>query len=282
MGSDQVRSRVGREWFVALTAFSLLIAPFGCELRSGSDDGGGVIDVGGQASNKGLFINEDFASPLLMAARDDADNQLFVFGTRNADGDPEEIESVSIESDEGASFVSFESGRPVHAAGPDGSYVHVDYVEVSSERLTADVELFDASTNEQQTFNVDIDLRQTAQQIVQAIRDVTGFEVKAPEAPGTGKLLTADSVRVTIFSPLYVAFVLPFVALITFMTVVLGQILNAIFTAVAILVQTALLVALSPLFILGELLDDVVLNVRLITISDLFSLIPDPPLIVLV
>lgn len=277
------RTRLAREWLVGVMSFSILIAPFGCQLRSGDngDDGGILDDINNRDSNKGLFINQDFGSPLLMAARDDSDNQLFVFGTRDANGDPEEIESVSIESVEGRSFVSFVSGRPVHAQGPDGSYVHIEYTEVSSQRLTANVELFDAANNDQQMFTVDIDLQQTAQQIVQTIRDVTGLEVKTPDA-ATAKLLAAETVRVTIFSPLYVAFVLPFVALISFMTVLLGQILTSIFTAVAIVVQTALVVALSPLFILGKLLDDVVVNVRLITISDLFDIIPDPPVIVLI
>ena len=164
---------IAREWFWALTCYSLLIAPFGCELRTG----GSLQDGIGAALDYGLFINEDTDDPLLIAARNSNGDAFFVFGTRDANGNLEEIESISVLTAEGEeSFITFELGRPVHIQGPDGSYAHITYTEVSAERLTAGVELYNAATTEKETFQIDIDLEQTAAQIAELVRAATGQE----------------------------------------------------------------------------------------------------------
>ena len=86
---------IGREWFCALTCYSLLIAPFGCELLGGGLDGG-LPDGSSGALNAGLFINEDTEDPLLIAGQNANGDAFFVFGTRDENGGLEEIESILV------------------------------------------------------------------------------------------------------------------------------------------------------------------------------------------
>lgn len=274
---------IAREWFWALTCYSLVIAPFGCQLQGV----GSARDVLGSAADTirtGLFINQDSDDPLLMAGRNANGDAFFVFGTRNADGGLEEIESISVRTAAGEeAFITFESGRPVHVQGPDGSYVHISYQEVSAQRLTADVELYDATTTEKHTFQVDIDLEQTAAQIAERVREVTGRELEttallADELPGKeGR----QQVRITIFSPWYAAFVLPLVATIGLMTIVLGQVLVAIYAAVLVTLEAVLLAVFMPLFLIAEICGDVMFRVELIPLWMIFDSLPPPPIVIL-
>ena len=273
-----------REWFWALTCYSLLIAPFGCELRTGGL-GGSVQDGLGAALDYGLFINEDTDDPLLIAARNSNGDAFFVYGTRDEDGNLEEIESISVLTAEGEeSFITFELGRPEHIQGPDGSYAHITYTEVSAERLTASVELYNAATTEKETFQIDIDLQQTAAQIAELVRAATGQELETTTLVGD-EVVVKDGqqrVRITIFSPWYAAFVLPLVAAVGLMTVVLGQMMLAMYAVVAITVQAVLLAVFSPLFLVAEILGDVVFRVELVPLSVVFDFLPPPPIVILV
>ena len=270
---------VAREWFVALCCYSLLIAPFGCQLQGSLFDTGGELNT----SSAGLFINDDLDDPLLIAGRNGAGDAFFVYGTRDADGNLAEIESILVRTADGQeSFITFESGRPVHAQGPDGSYVHISYVEVSSSRLAATAVLYNADTGQEQSFTADVDLEQTAAEIAGLVQRVTGQELKTTELASKG--LDKDglrALRVTVYSPLFTLFVVPLVTAVTLMIVVLGQILVAVYYLVVATLQAVLLSVFSPLFLVAALLSEVVLRVEFVPFTDLFIKIPPPPVVIL-
>lgn len=301
----------GREWFIALTCYSLVITPFGCQLQSAAplDDRLGSGGAGGTSSAAaGLFIESDWAAAHLLGGRSAEGDSFFVYGTRNAQGNLEEVESILVRTADGQeSFLAFESGRPVHAQGPDGSYVHVTYGEISAERVTATVELYNAATGEKQFHPVEIDLRRTAEQVAELVRSITGQELRTvsqeeaqaaagaaarslnaggeepgPPARSLGKLSGQEQVRITIFSPLFSFFVVPLVALVALTTVILGQILVALYAVVAAAVQAVLLVAFTPLFLIAELLGRAVVRIELVPLVRIFAHIPPPPVVLLV
>jgi hypothetical protein len=275
---------IGREWFCMLTCYSLLIAPFGCQLLNGGLDDGLVGGVGA-TSDVGLFINEDTNDPLLMAGRNASGDAFFVFGTRDESGNLEEIESILVWTADGEeSFIAFESGRPVHVRGANGSYAHISYNEVSPQQLTASVELYDAATGATTSYAVDIDLEQTAAQVAEAVRAATGQDLPTTTLVG-GEVVAKDGrqrVRITIFSPLFAVFVLPLVATVGLMTIILGQVLVAVYTLVAATVELVLLVAFSPLFLIAEILSDVVFRVELVPLWMTFDFLPPPPIVIVV
>jgi hypothetical protein len=276
-----------REWLTALCAYALLVAPFGCEVQSlllndGDDSGGGASGL--DTTSSGLFINSDDSSNLLAAGRDARGDAFYVFGTRDAQGGLREIESILVQTaDGGSSFIAFESGRPVLAEGPDGSYVHITYAQVSSSRLAATAELYDARAQQKSSYVVDVDLEQSAAQIAELVETITGRELKAPSVAGQSKSKDdGRSLRITIFSPLFVLFVIPLVVAVQATIVVLGQVLAAIFAAVAATIQAALLAALLPLFLISGLLGDVLIRIEFLSLFDVFDALPPPPLIVLI
>jgi hypothetical protein len=295
-----------REWFIALTCFSLMIAPFGCRLQSSApaDDLTGSGGAGGSSGlTAGLFIESDFAAAHLLGGRNAEGDSFFVYGTRDSQGNLQEVQSILVRTVDGQeSFLAFESGRPVHARGPDGSYVHVTYGEVSAERVTATVVLYNAATGEKQTYPVEIDLRQTAAQVAELVRNVTGQELETvseadaraaagasakpldqqggeQDARPLGKLSGQERVRITIFSPLFSIFVVPLVALVALTTVILGQILVALYALVAAAVQAVLLAVFAPLFLIGELLGRAIVRIELLPLGLIFLNIPPPPIV---
>jgi len=271
-----------REWFIALCCYSLVIAPFGCQLQSSlfedEDSSGGL-----NTSSAGLFINNDSGDPLLIAGRGADGDAFFVYGTRDANGNLAEIDSIIVETAGGErSFVTFESGRPVHVQGPDGSYAHISYEEVSQSRLTATAEVFNAQTGAQQTYVVDVDLDLAVDQIAALVEQATGRQLKTTSL--NKQMFDKDTLRgqrVTIFSPLFALFVVPLVAAVTVMTVVLGQILVFVYEVVVVALQTVLLVIFSPVFLIAQLLSEVVVRVEFVPLMDLFISIPPPPTIIL-
>jgi len=278
--------RVGREWLSGLLSVAVILAPFGCRLQSVDLGDGGLLDdlFGGSDSDAGLFLNQDETSPLLLAGRDEAGNVFYVFGTRDADGDLEEIEAVSVKTAGGEeSFLAFESGRPTHVEGPNGSYAHATYTEVSAKRLAADVELYNAADDTKQQFPVEIDLEQTAQQVAAAVEQATGRSLETTEVAdaGTGKSVSTSQVRVTIFSPLFTGIIAPFIISIGLATIILGQMVIALVALVAAALQAVVLVIFSPLFLLAEMLSDVVFRIELIPLTSLFISLPPPPIVVL-
>jgi len=208
---------------------------------------------------------------------------FFVFGTRADDGALEEIESILVRMADGEeSFIAFESGRPVHVQGPDGSYVHITYEEVSPQRLAANVELYNAATAEKSAYTADIDLEQTAAEIAELVRAATGQELETTALVG-GEAVDKDGrqrVRITIFSPLYAAFVLPLLAAVGLMTIILGQVLVAVYVLVAATLELVLLAVFLPLFLMAEILSDVVFRVELVPLSLIFDFLPPPPIVI--
>jgi hypothetical protein len=272
---------LAREWFIAVSLYSLVIAPFGCELQGPLFDDGSGEEL--NTSSAGLFINDDVESPLLIAGRNSAGDAFFVYGTRGADGNLAEIESIVVLTAGGEqSFVTFESGRPVHAQGPDGSYVHITYEEVSPARLAAAAELYDARSGEKQTYRVDIDLAQAAEQIAALVQQVTGQELKVTDL--NSRALDKNDLRelrITVYSPLFALFVVPLVAAVALMTVILGQILIAIYELVVATIQAVLLTVFSPLFLIAALLNEVIVRIEFVPVTDLFITIPSPPIVIL-
>lgn len=270
---------IAREWLAALACYSLLIAPFGCQLVGGGPDLGDVPGVGPDA---GLFIHDDFSDPLLVAGRNDDGDAFFVYGTRNSDGGLEEVEAIVVEQAGGErSFIAFESGRPVHVEGPNGSFVHITYTEVSAERLVARVEFFNAVDEVTQTFPVEIDLRAVLQAIVSQVERVTGRELPITQVEeditGGGKIRHAEQVRVTVFSPLFAIFVVPVVAIVALTQLILGQVLLAIVDGLTLAVRNVLFHALAPLFIVAALLNVSITRVQLVGIGTIFESVPPPP-----
>ncbi len=299
-----------REWFVALVCYSLVIAPFGCRLPSFAplDDLPGSANPGGTGEpTAGLFIESDFTTSHLLGGRNAGGDSFFVYGTRDSQGNLQEIQSILIRTADGQeTFLAFESGRPVHARGPDGSYVHVTYSEISLDRLKAAAELYNAATGEKQIYPVEIDLRQTATQVAELVHSITGRELEVltedqarAGAGGTTRRLDApagenghltcypeklsglERVRITIFSPLFGIFVLPLVALVALTSVILGQILVAMYAVVAVTVQAVLLMVFAPLFLIGELLGRAIVRIELVPLAAIFDRIPPPPIVLL-
>src|SRR5262245_50766680 len=92
-----------REWLAGLTALSIIVAPMaGCP--GGADlcgNGNGGKDD--QLTNKssGFFINDDNASNLLVAGRNDNGDGFFIYGSRNSQGRIGEIESIVLRTQDG-------------------------------------------------------------------------------------------------------------------------------------------------------------------------------------
>lgn len=278
-----------REWFCASVCFSLLIAPFGCQLTTNIplDDAGGSNDSA-DASNIGLFVNQDIRTPALGAARAASGDQVFVFGTRDASGNPQEIESIlGKPASGGETYVNFESGRPVYARALDGSYADVTYRTLSLTNIAADIVIFNASDGSKSSYSVNIDLQQTAAQVASLIEQHTGIEIPevsiadaATSKPGAPKT-AANRVTITVFSPLFSLFVVPLVATVGFMTVVLGQALLTVYTVLVVAVQTVAIALLFPIYLIAAILTGTIQHIELVPLTDLFGALPPQPTIIL-
>ncbi len=272
-------TQFGREFLTIAVTTSLFIGPTGCQLRALPNGGGsGSTDL---KTLTGLFINDSGDDGLLMAARGDNGDQFFVYGTRNAANGIEEIEQIVVKTDDGESFVTFERGRPVHAQGPQGSYLHITYESVGLVQLRARVDLFSVDAQSVESFTVDIDLERTANEIADRVREITGTDVPVTTtaAVATGKGL--EQTRVTIFSPFFAGFIAPFVLLINLMTVIIGQIVNILADAIAAIAYAVMLVVLTPFFAIAELLNNTIVNIQLVPLFDVFAVLPPPVTIVL-
>ncbi len=265
------------DWLAGLLCVSLIVGPMG-----GCPNGPDLGDLLGVGENAGLFVNNDFSNPLLMAGRNDPGDGFFVYGTRDGDGNLEEIEAIVVRQTNGdESFITFESGRPRRAQGPRGSFVDITYTEVSTQRLAATVEFYNADDDVSDSFPVEIDLQAALQTIVSTVQDITGQALPITEVEedgsGGGKIRAVEQTRVTVFSPLFVAFVLPIVALVAFTQLVLGQILIAIQALIVTAVQGILFNVFAPLFIVAELLNVSITRVQVAGIGTIFDTVPDRP-----
>lgn len=266
--------------FVALLCFCLAFAPFGCQIQQAPLN----QPIDDEPPTSGLFIDENLAAPVIVAGKNEAGDALFVHGTRNSSGGLADVESILVRTAAGEeSFVAFESGRPVHAQGPDGSYVNIEYTQVAPTMLTANVTLFDAAAAQTSAYTVELDLLRAVSQIADEVAQRTGQRIQLVDVSSvaTAKSAARADTRITIFSPLLTLLVLPLLAVVTLMTLVLGQLLTILYALVIVTIQAALLVALAPLFLIGALLGDTVVSIRLLSLADVFGALPAPPLIIL-
>ncbi len=282
---DALRA-TGKEWLIALMCYSLVIAPFGCEIQSSLlEDLGGLLPDGGSTagSDGGLFINDDYSSPLVAAAQGEGGRGFFVFGKRGADGSLLEVDAITARAADGRdAFMSFVLGRPVHVQGLDGSYAHVTYTEIGGVRLSATVDIYDAGSGGQEQHVIEVDLAKAAQEVATLIEREIGQHVPVTDADQLQRAKpTTNAAQITIFSPLFALFVLPLVALVNLTTVILGQLITSL---VAILVMTAQIIVASiffPFFLVAELLNATVFNVHVEAPALRFTFLPDPPTFVL-
>lgn len=282
---DPRRPGVLREWLAGLASLSLIVAPFGCQLTDGSSGGGGGGGGAADDPNRaGLFIGETSDGPLLLAARNAQGDALFAYGTRDAAGYLREVDSIVIRTAAGEeSFILFESGRPTRVQGPDGSFARIVYAEVSAQRLAGTVELFDAASGATESHAVDIDLTLSAAQVAEQVRAATGrmLETVALDDFATAKALGAKAdhelARITIFSPFFAFFVAPFVAIVSTLTIIVGQIVTVLFAVVSTVVRALVLAVFAPVFLLTAILGGASVRVELLPLSTLFSTVPPRP-----
>lgn len=277
-----------RDWVAGFAILSIILAPLhGCAgldaiVGDITDDIIGDADLG--KNSTGLFLSDSDASGLLAAARGPDGAQFFAFGTTYDDGEADIESLIAIDKDGGQSFVSFESGRPVHAQGADGSYAHAVYETVTATRLAGTIELYDASTGEKSTTPFDIDPTRPATSVADDVAEETGQTIDVTDVP-TAKMLADASrsqVRVTVFSPLFAILVVPLVAVVAVMTVVFGQILLILVASVVAAVAATVLAVFLPLFIISELLAAVILSIFRVDFDLVFDVRPDPPIVILV
>ncbi len=265
-----------REWLVALASYALVVAPFGCQFQADLLGGSGDATAAPlDAQSAGLFLNQDTASPLLVAGRNTPGDAFFVYGTHNAAGGVGEVTSILIKTADGQqSYILFESGRPTHLQAADGSYVHVTYDEISTSRLAVTAKVYDAITGTTETRGVNIDLKATAAQVAQTVQDLTGQTLTVPSAPAvdTGKL------QQRALGPLLSALlVIPMLLMTEVMIVIMGQVMAAVFAAVTAAMQLAVVAAFAPLFLFAGLLNDVTVRIDMVPLVDIFIELPAPP-----
>lgn len=265
-------------WLAALCAYAIVVAPFGCEFQSLlTDDGEGVETL--TTSTTGLFINQSTDDSLLIAGRAESGDAYFVYGTRDAEGNLAEIESIFVrQAGGGDSFITFESGRPVHAQAPDGSFVHVVYQEVSANRLSATAEFFNAAEDTHEFLTIAVDLEAAAEEIAERVRELTGRLLQVPSVDGAATAKQSQrSAGIVATSAKFLLFVVPLVGLVTVAVAILGQVLNVIFAVISAVAEAVLLAVFSPLFLIAELLNSTIVRVRFVGLGELFDALPPRP-----
>lgn len=275
-----------RDWLSAMVCFSILMSPsIGCgttELNLGDL---GNIDLSGLlgSTNSGLFIEESSAtSGLLAAAKNSGGDSFFVYGTRNSAGQLQEVESILVEEDGGGeSFVTFESGRPVHAQGANGSYAHAAYTGVTSTSLAGVVEVFNAADDSKQSLDFSVDLQQGLDDLAQQIEDATGQSLSFSSIIDNSTVETRKAMQrgltITVL-PLYGLFVIPMVAAMGLMMLVFTQLMLAMMVVIA---KTLVVAIFRPMFVIGSLLGDVLLRIRIVPLLTIFSILPPRPTVIL-
>ncbi len=296
MSTRRTLRQLGREWLVALMAYALLVAPFGCEFQGGLLDlldpptGNGGAN-GLNPNSTGLFLNSDLDDPLIAAARNSAGDAFFVYGARTGGGGIARIDSVVAQTAAGErSFITFETfnvgllsaigvegevSLPVHLEGANGDYIHITYEETSASRFAATAQIYDAATGQTDTQVADVDLEAAVAAAADALSTAAGQALDVPDKPpGTEKMLNR-----ALGPLLWAVLVVPLVILSQLMVVVMGQIVQTVFAVVVASVQMAMVAALAPLFLFSGLLSEVTLEVESGPILEVFVELPEPPLV---
>jgi len=275
MSDRRLVRQLAREWLVTLLALALVIAPFGCQIQSIIDGGSDNTDGDSlDTHTAGMFLNEDTSDPLMVAGRNAAGDAFYVYGTRAAGGAVGEVESILIRTAAGQqALMVFELGRPVYLEGPDGSYARITYNEVSLQRLQATVVVYDAVTQTTETAEAEVDLQKTATEVAALVESVTGRTLELPTAPAD----TAKLSQRALGPLLQVLLVVPMLALSHLMIVIMGQLMTAVFAAVTVAFQAAVVAAFWPLFMFAALLGEVTIRVESVPLLDIFIELPPPP-----
>lgn len=290
--------QVGREWLVALLSFSLLVAPFGCQLQIGDGGlgGGGGQDDGLTKNSTGLFLNSDKSSPIVLAGRSANGDGFFVFGQRTVAGGLGQVESVVVRFADGTeAFITFtpvmvgtgEQYLPTHLQGPDGSYLHIYYDEVSAQRLTVRVEIYNASNATTETVGTDIDLVQlqadinaALQQAAAAIEDFAKQHLVVPELEEAATAKMQNRAQGILVGVLVAV---PLTLLAHFMVIIVGDVMKAVLDEIAAevmdSVSDAMDSAFRPLFTFSAVLGDSGYRIELGSLFDVFIDLPPPPII---
>ncbi|MBP7747166.1 MAG: hypothetical protein KA383_13680 [Phycisphaerae bacterium] len=275
MSDRRLVRQLAREWLVTLLALALVIAPFGCQIQSIIDGGSDNTDGDSlDTHTAGMFLNEDTSDPLMVAGRNAAGDAFYVYGARAVGGAVGEVESILIRTAAGQeALIVFELGRPVYLEGPDGSYARITYNEVSLQRLQATVVVYDAVTQTTETAEAEVDLQKTATEVAALVESVTGRTLELPTAPAD----TAKLSQRALGPLLQVLLVVPMLALSHLMIVIMGQLMTAVFAAVTVAFQAAVVAAFWPLFMFAALLGEVTIRVESVPLLDIFIELPPPP-----
>lgn len=270
-----------REWAAGFALLLMIVGPVGClevsggGFPNGGGGGGGNIDL---SRASGFFISESQGGAIF-AARNSGGDAFFAYGEREGDQIRRVDALLYQDRDGGQSSIFFTDGLPTQVIGPDESSATITYEEVSSERLRASVLLDDRQNDQQESFDIDVDLKQTLEQIAALVRQVTGQDLTVVEVDDDGmttKRLGVMQTRITIINPLY-SLVVGFGAVIAGMGVVLGQILSGIVQGLANVARGLATAIFMPFFAISELLGATIGNIRLVPLGAVFVGVPSEP-----
>lgn len=268
---------IAGQWLRVLSCVALVIGPFGCETMM-------LVDgATAKAGRIGFAVNADTTSQVLMSVGDSAGATAFVFGTRGPGGEPEEITAAVVRAEDGSeAFITFDAGRPVHVQGADGSYVHIRYSELSSDRLSAAVDVYSAPDDTKQTFNVQIDLDRALAELAAIFDETTGEHLAVVPAPAPqtgGKTATANQRHV--WMPVSVVIV-PFTTLVSFTSVILAQVFVLIFDVAVAAMYSILAAIMWPFIVLAELTRSaLILPAGVVDLLAFHGYVPTVPVVIL-
>ncbi len=271
MSARSLRRQLGREWLVALSAYALIVAPFGCafnlDLLGGSDV---VLDT----ASTGLFVNANTDAELVAGGRDTAGDTFFVYGAMDGAGTITDVDAILVKERDGTeSFIVFEQGRPNHLQDGDGNYIHIAYTNVSSTRLDADVTLYDAETEATETLSAVIDPLAGVLSATQELESLTGVEVEVPDVPDVERALAKHKA-----GWLIALAVIPLVLVTQLLVVVMAAVMSAVVAAVVVAFQAVAIAALAPFLLFGALLSSTIsLDVEATPLLDVFVELPGAP-----
>ncbi|GMV96932.1 MAG: hypothetical protein AMXMBFR83_12910 [Phycisphaerae bacterium] len=213
-----------------------------------------VLPDGGSGDSFGVIVNTDVTKDLIGGVRLRSGEAVYAFGTFNPDGTVGEVTACVYQNADGQQAeLFFESGRVSRCVGFDGSEIVITYTEVTSTRLKGSA-TYTPAGGTPATLEFDIDLQQTAAQIAQLVRDLTGIQISTDEPPeptagslGEKALAGAPAAKTTLF-----VFLLPgFISFTGFViTLTLSQLMNVFIQAG----NTLVLVFLTPFILMGNLM----------------------------
>ncbi len=221
----------------------------------------GCFELGGGAGDLfGTIVNTDTSKDLIGGVRLRSEEAAYAFGRFDSNGEVAEITSVVFRDGSGqTATLHLESGRPSRAIGFDGSRLQIIYHEVTTQRLRGQV-IFTPAGGSAQTYDFDVDLQQTAQQVADLIEETLGIEITNQPPPddtttarSTGA--PADPREKTAVEGVVVLAV-PVILVVTGFTInlVLGQILKAMVDLADAIVKSFIVAALTPFVFMGNLL----------------------------